>query len=408
MGSNFKFALRNVFRNSRRSLLTATSIFTAAVIVALLIGVLNGFLDNIDNNYIDYQTGNLKITSQDYINDEKFLPVDDTMAGTEGLISNIKTVPGVDAVEQRIRFGILLGNDQDTVQAFGIGADLDSPRLDLSDKLVTPLQGKPGRIEKEGLYLGYELAARLHLKPGDEILIATKTTTGGLNGIKARVKGLLSFGVGVFDRKFFYLDLPNARKLLKMQGLDTEILIFTKRGYSISAVEGKITPFIPKDDSIRNIGDQIGGLYYLLESARYIYYFFDLLVILLASFVIITTMMQAVFERMREIGTLKAMGMTDRQIFASFTLEGAIIGIIGALPGGILGYILVLWLSVTGLDFKSTSNMDLPFSFIIRPYIGIEVLILSVIMAVVMSSIAAMIPARSAGRLMPAEALRKL
>ncbi len=403
MGSNFKFAFKNVFRNSRRSLLTAASIFTGAIVIALMIGILNGFLDNFDSNYVDYQTGNLKVTTKDYVKYEKFLPVDETMTGADQLADKIKKIPGVDTVEERIRFGILLGNDQNTVPAFGIGADLNSPRLDLSNKII-----KPGSLEKEGLYLGYTLAGKLNLKAGDQILLATKTTYGGLNGIKVRVKGLLSFGVGMFDSKFFYLDMANARKLLKMQDLDTEVLVFTKRDYSIPEVQGKISAILPEPDTVRNIEEQVGGLYDLLQTARYIYYFFDLMVILLASFVIISTMMQAVFERMREIGTLKAMGMTDRDIFNSFTLEGAIIGTIGALPGGVLGYLIVLSLSVTGLSFEQAKNMDLPFNFVVRPYIGIDVLIIAILAAVIISSLAAMIPARSAGKLMPAEALRKL
>ncbi|MGA2141645.1 MAG: FtsX-like permease family protein [Brevinematales bacterium] len=404
MGSIFKFALRNVFRNSRRTFLTAASIFTAAIVVALLIGVSNGRLENVDRNYIDYQTGNLKITSTDYVSDEQFLPVDDTMTSTGPLISKIKELPGVSAVEQRVRFGILLGNDQDTVQAFGIGADLESPRLDLADKLL-----RPGKIDKEGLYLGYDLAGKLHLSPGDDILIATKTSSGGLNGIKARVKGLLSFGVGMFDSKFFFLDMRAARKLLKLQDQDTEIYIFTKKGFSSSAVEGRISAFLPKKDIVRNIGDQVGALYYLMQSARYIYFFIELLIIMLASFVIISTMMQAVFERMREIGTLKAMGMSDSEIFTNFTFEGAVIGAIGAVPGGLLGYLLVLWLSATGLNYKQAmSNTDMPFNYIVYPSISFDIVVITIIMTVIVSSAAAMIPARSAGKLMPAEALRKL
>jgi putative ABC transport system permease protein len=200
-----------------------------------------------------------------------------------------------------------------------------------------------------------------------------------------------------------------ARKLLKLQDQDTEIYIFTKKGFSSSAVEGRISAFLPKKDIVRNIGDQVGALYYLMQSARYIYFFIELLIIMLASFVIISTMMQAVFERMREIGTLKAMGMSDSEIFTNFTFEGAVIGAIGAVPGGLLGYLLVLWLSATGLNYKQAmSNTDMPFNYIVYPSISFDIVVITIIMTVIVSSAAAMIPARSAGKLMPAEALRKL
>jgi putative ABC transport system permease protein len=402
MFSGFIFSFKNVFRNKRRSLLTAASIFTGAIIISIMMGFINGLIDNYESNYVNFQTGDLKITTRDYVRYEKFLPMDETMTGTDSLIEKIKNIPGVDSVEKRVRFGILLGNDEDTVPAFGLGSELDSTRLELSRKIVS------GSLEKEGLYIGYDLADRLHLKAGDEILLATKTTSGGLNGIKARVKGILSFGVGFFDRKFFFLDLASAKKLLKMKGLDTELLVFAKKGADIGAIMEKIAQILPQSEVVRDIASQVGGLYNLMSTYRYVMYFFELLIIMLASFVIISTMMQAVFERMREIGTLKAMGMTDREIFYSFTLEGTIIGIIGALPGGILGYLVVLQLGVRGLSFEQFKTVDIPFSFVLHPYIGPYVLIITVAMAVFMSSIAAMIPAKSAGRLMPAEALRKL
>jgi putative ABC transport system permease protein len=404
MGSNFIFAFKNVFRNKRRSLLTATSIFTGAVVISIMIGITNGLIDNFVSNYVDYQTGDLKITTRDYVRYEKYLPVDETMTGSESLAASVRKIPGVDSVEERMRFGILLGNDRDTVPAFGLGADLLSPRLDLKKKIIS------GSLENKGLYIGHGLAEKLHLKIGDEILLAAKTTSGGLNGIKARVNGILSFGVGLFDRKFFFLDISEAKKLLKMQGMDTELLVFAKRGYPVSAIKGKISGMLPEggEEVVRDLQTQLGSMYNFIPIYRYIIYFFELMIILLASFVIISTMMQAVFERMREIGTLKAMGMTDGEIFYSYTFEGAIIGMIGAIPGGIIGYLLVLRMSANGLTLEQFRNVDLPFNFVLYPFIGPEVLFISIIMAVLMSGLAAMIPARNASSLMPAEALRKL
>ncbi len=213
MGQTLKFALRNVMRNKKRSFLTATSIFFGAVIVAFSIGLINGVIDNYIGNTIDYQTGDLKITTKGYLKYERFMPVDETMTGTEDLISKIKKIPGVERVEERIRFGLLLGKNEDSVPAVGIGGNLESPKLDLKHKLIS------GPLQSEGLYLGYVLADKLHVKIGDEILIASfNTAEGGVGGIKMKIKGLLSFDIGVFDRRFFFLDLGNARKLLKMFG----------------------------------------------------------------------------------------------------------------------------------------------------------------------------------------------
>jgi putative ABC transport system permease protein len=403
MGNAFKFAFRNVLRNKKRSILTATSIFFGSIVVAFAIGLVNGMVDNYVSNTVDYQTGDLKVTTKRYVRYERFMPVDETMTGADRLMLKIRQIPGVDKVYERIRFMLLLGKDEDSVPAMGIGADLNSPELNLKDKIYK------GSLESIGLYMGYELAEKLHVKIGDRILIASfNTAEGGVGGIKMQVKGLLNFDIGVFNRQLFFIDMGNARKLLKMYGQDSEIYIYAKRGASIKYLEHRIRLILPPDLTVRNPSEQVGGIYDLMIMVKYIYYFFVLLILMLASFVVISTIMQAVFERIREIGTLKAMGMADGEIFIDFTLEGAIIGAIGGIPGATLGYLMVIITGITGIRIDQFKLVDMPFNFVIYPSMGPEVFFFTIAAAIIMSSAAAMLPAKTAGKLTAAEALRKL
>ena len=67
---------------------------------------------------------------------------------------------------------------------------------------------------------------------------------------------------------------------------------------------------------------------------------------------ILNLMLMAVFERTREMGVLAAMGMKGRQIMSLFVLEGAFIGLIGAVIGCFFSWLLMLWLGRTGIDFS--------------------------------------------------------
>ena len=119
-------------------------------------------------------------------------------------------------------------------------------------------------------------------------------------------------------------------------------------------------------------------------------------------------MMMAIFERSKEIGTLKAMGMTDRQIFQNFTCEGAILGAMGGIPGAIAGFILISILSHVGINFEgSVQNIDMPIEYVIKPAIRMSDLIIAVVLSVTVPALAAMIPARHTAKMMPAEALKK-
>ena len=120
-------------------------------------------------------------------------------------------------------------------------------------------------------------------------------------------------------------------------------------------------------------------------------------------------MMMAIFERMREIGTLKAMGMTDRELFLNFTCEGAILGAIGGVLGATVGFFLIVAISLSGgINMEEQmGSFDVPFDYIVKPVIQVSNLIFAIVLSIIVPALAAMIPARYARKLMPADALKK-
>jgi len=397
----FKFALRNVLRNKRRTFFTALSIFFGAMIVGLGQGWIGGMTDSYFSSFIKYQTGNIKITTGDYIKKEKFMPVNEIIDNPNPLIEKIKKIKGVSDVKERIRFGILLGNGEKTVQAFGMGIDLLNNKLNLNKKIID------GKLKNSGMYIGQKLAKKLKVAKGQKILIASKTSEGGLNAIKLKVEGIFHLGMQ-YDKNFFIIGLKDAKKLLKIHNGATEIYVFTDSLDNAGLVKSKIAPLLPDGTVAKTFKEQMGSLASTLESTKSIYAFIEAIILFLASFVIINTIMMAIFERLREIGTLKAMGMTNRQLFLNFTMEGAIIGAMGGILGATLGILIVYAIGIKGVDLSSQlASIDMPIEYIIRPVVHLSDYITALIIALVVPTLAAMIPARYARKLMPAEALRK-
>ena len=218
----FKFALRNVMRNRRRSFLTALAIFFAGIIVGLAQGWINGMVDISLKNIIDFQTGHLRITTQEFADRERFMPVEEIILEADTIIKQLQTIPEIAKIEERIRFGILLGHKEVTVEAMGVGINLQDNVYNISEKLTT------GKISNTGIYIGEGLAEQLGVKIGDKLLLATKTSEGGLNGIKLSINGIVKLGIGMYDKKFFFVSLSDAKRLLKIYSGTTEIYIFSK------------------------------------------------------------------------------------------------------------------------------------------------------------------------------------
>lgn len=399
----FKFAFRNVLRNRRRSFLTALAIFFGALIVGLAQGWINGMIDLYMQNYILYQTGNVRVATEEFVERERFVPVDALLADAQGLRQKVEALPGVAQVEERIRFGILLGHAELTEPAFGMGLDVANTRLGVKDKMVE------GGVDQRGIYMGVDLARKLNVKLGDELLLATKTSEGGLNGIKLPVAGIYNMGVVIYNKKTFMLNLEDAKRLLKIYDGTTELFVYTENEKKTDPVGAAIQALLPQGATAMTYKEQMGPMYSVFATMKYVYLFVEALILFLASFVVINTMMMAIFERMHEIGTLKAIGMTNRELFLNFTLEGALIGAMGGIPGALVGYGLIVVFNLTGINFEAfvDSMEGFPIEYVIHPTLSWVVLLIAVVISIVVPALAAMIPARYAGRLQPAEALRK-
>jgi putative ABC transport system permease protein len=135
---------------------------------------------------------------------------------------------------------------------------------------------------------------------------------------------------------------------------------------------------------------------------------FGVIIILIAGIGILNLLLMAVYERTREIGLLGAMGLKPRQIAALFILEGGLIGIVGAAAGVLLGIVLNGSLQRIGLDFGSYANVTEYMALItgkVYPTLGLSKVLPRAVTVVVISLLAAAIPAMEASRREPAQAL---
>ncbi|MBN1499028.1 MAG: ABC transporter permease [Spirochaetes bacterium] len=399
-----KLAFKNIFRNKKRTSLTLLSVFFAAMVVGLAQGWANGIINTMISNMTKYQTGDIRITDENFLKREKFLPVDNLIPDSARLQSDLKKLDGVKSVEERMRFAILLGKGEKSESTIGYGLDLNESVLKVKDKL----SGENKVIKPGGVYMGYRLAEKLDIKEGDEILIAVQSSEGGLNGLKLRVNGLVKMNVSVLDKKAFFMSIETASDLLKINDASTEIYVFLKDRKTVNTMVDTVSKILPDGVKAESYITQLGELYVTLDAGKVFYVFIEIMIMLLGSFVIINTLMMAIYERMREIGTLKSIGFTNRQLFWNFTLEGSIIGAIGGTIGAFSGYLIIVLLSVTGINLETMfSGMDAPLEYIVYPELSIIQPFIAAAVCIVIPAIASMFPSRLINKIMPAEALRK-
>lgn len=395
---------RNIFRNRRRSLLSAAAIAISTLSVLFFQAYVAGIKTDMGTQIQNFVTGEVRIQHKDREKNELLSPLSLSVPGVNALLADLDRDARVASSVARITFTGAYLEEEDQKPLVGWGVDF--PREAAFAKLDTLLTAgtfpAPGARE---VVLGAALAGDLGLGVGSDISILYRTARMSTNYITLKVSGLISLPMGALNRQIFLVDRQLLAPKLFLEDQATQVLVKTRDG-DAAALEGRLQKNLAGDLDIRS-WDKVDTLYSLMGLAEIAYDFIGIFFYLLGSTVIISTTMMVIFERIREIGTIGALGMTDREILLLFFLEALQIAAAGALAGLVLGLAAILPFSYFGIDLRSVMDkIDMGISGMIYPMVTLRSLITVPLAAVAVSSLAALIPARRSTKIPPVTALR--
>jgi putative ABC transport system permease protein len=362
-----------------------------------------GITTNINENIVRLVSGHINIVTAEYKRRERLLPLSESIELNDRLYHALEN-DEITHVSPRIKFGVLLGEEELSVPALGYAFTPEIER-DISglDKRIT--EGGYISSGEKAAILGIDLAKRLNVGVGDTLTIITRTAYDSPTGINVVVKGLFETGIGGVDRSLFYIPLDIGQQLLDMESYATEIVVLVKnvdRAVSIAQE-------IQTETGLLAIPFQQNSLLRYINMANLIYGIFYFIILLVACSTIANTMLMVVFERTREIGMMKAMGLNTASVIGLLVVEAGFIGVIGSLAGSIAGSILSYWLKYQGIDISfasSTSSQGMPFGPIIylspTPFMILGTFLFGLIATVVV----ALLPISRVTKMEPAKALK--
>ena len=392
-------------RRSERfvSLISVISILGVAIGVAALIVVL-AVMSGFDKDLKEKIIGNYS-----HIIVEAPLPITDF----EGVLKKLDSLDGVVASAPFIQNQALLETPQLTrgIMVRGVDLGLESRVTELNKYLVGPANGFGG-----GIFIGLELSHLLGLEPGDEV---TLVNPKGKKIILA-VKGLFNSGMYDYDTNIIFMDLTQAQEIFELEtdinpALRNSISPLTK-GW-VNGISVKIERLFLADSIKHKIQETLGPGFYVrtwiernknffaaLKLEKITMFIILTLIVLVAAFNIISTLVVMVTEKTKDIGILKAIGMSGLRIRAIFTLEGLLIGFLGIALGSAIGISLCALLKKYQF-IKLPPDIyyldKLPVSLALWPDVGMVI-----IAAFCISLISTIYPAKKAADLNPVEALR--
>ena len=411
MGNLFKIAIRNLLRYKRRTLLTASLVTLGIVFVLLFVSVTGSFKSMMIGQMTDSMLGHLQVHRKGYLASIDNLPLNLnlTMQPYEKLERILNQQPEVEAFSPRIKFGGMFSTFVETtnVRLNGVYPDRELKAVPLLPSRVTNGTKKP--LEKGEIWIPELMAKSMKVNIGDTVVIVATNQDGSVNGKQFRVAGVLESVTGPGGRDG-YIHIEDAMDVLRMEEMEvSEVAIRLKDFSRLYAFTEKLDGLLSGEPNkqgkpvfeVHN-WEKLSPFYNIARLIDIMTFFIKLMLIAVVLISIMNVMIMAVYERVREIGTIAAIGTLPGKILSLFVVEGFFLGLLGVIAGNILGLIIVTIVNLSNITFNFGRQRGLILSAKVAP---MDMLIISLIV-IVISVIASLQPALKASRMEPIKALR--
>jgi putative ABC transport system permease protein len=410
VGNLFKIAVRNLLRYKRRTLLTASLITIGVVFVLVFMSVSGSFKNMMIGQITDSMLGHAQVHRKGYVAsiDNLLLNLNMKAVAVKRVEAVLNDLPEVAAWSPRIKFGGMFSNFAETtnIRLNGVIPEKEAAAAPL---LMSRIIDGEKEIKRGEILIPELLAKGMKVNVGDMVVIVATNKDGSVNGKQFKVGGILQSVSGPGGRDG-YIHFDDAVEVLRMEEPEvSEFAVrlkkFDKLHSFAAALEARLVQELNKDGKpILEVHtwEQLSPFYNIARMIDVMTFFIKLMLIAIVLISIMNVMIMAVYERIREIGTIAAIGTLPGKILSMFVLEGFCLGIVGAVIGNIVGIALVSIINMSGITFNFGMQQGLVLQATIKPA---DLLIISVTVIIV-SVIASLQPAFKASRMEPIEALR--
>jgi len=370
----------------------------------IVMAVMNGFRDELLTRILGVN-GHMNVTANMR-----------TVEDFDALAAQIRAVSGVVSAAPIIEGQVMVTANRVASGALVRGlrpADFKR-RAILADNIVAG--GLEGFTAGKGVIIGSRMARRMALRPGGKITLISPqgnpSPFGTVPRMKAyRVAAIFEVGMSEYDNSFIYMPLAQAQIFFRKKGVVSAIEVMIEDPDQVFSAAAAVRRAIGPGYRILDWQRVNSNFFTALQVERNVMFLILTLIMLVAAFNVISSQIMLVNDKAKGIAILRTMGATRGMILRIFFMTGASVGLTGTAAGSAVGIAFAMniesirqWIqSLTGADLF---NAEIYFLSRLPAVLDWSEVITVVVMALVLSFLASIIPARRAARLDPVEVLR--
>ncbi len=347
-----KLSWRNIWRNPRRTTVILTAIVIGVWTMLVMAALMRGISEGMIRNAVSTMTGDIQIHAKGYRSDPV---VDHSIADIPQLKQALSAaLPEGSHYAFRVRVNAVVNNAR---HSGGMTMAGIVPADEAKVSFIGPDAAVEGRYlteeDKNGILIGRALADKFETRLGNKLVLMSQDATGEIASRAFRIIGIYKAEMEATEKQFGFVNINAARKMLKLGNGISEVCIALPDGHDAGPTAAALKAALDDGFEVHTWREILSAVTAYLELFDGFMVLWYVVIFIAMGFGIVNTTLMSVFERMREFGVLKALGMKPLWIVRGVLAESFFMLLLGAALGNLLSVATTAAFAANGIDLSS-------------------------------------------------------
>ena len=397
---------RNLWRNHRRTLIMLAAISVGVWAMIFMTALMRGMVDDMLHQGIRNLPGHIQIHHPDFRDDPSVV---NSIESPVGELLNALNDTGTRQWTARVKVPAIISSERESrgINLLGVEPGVESIITGISEQII---EGRfLDSVDDKGVVIGAKLAQRLETRLGKRIVIMSQDPDNNIAERGFRIVGIYKAKLPGLEEINVFTARNTLQKLLKINNQVSEIVIIDEDFRDIETLYQKIRQVTPDTLEIKAWYELDSYLSSMLNMMDGFVLVWIIIIFLALSFGLVNTLAMAVFERVREIGLIQALGMRPGMIVYQILLESLLLLLIGLSIGNVLAIVTIIPLE-SGMDVSAVAEgmAMMGASSTLYPALTLNDMITANAVVIVLGTLTGILPAWRAAKLNPVQAINSL